>query len=588
MRAFKRNLIVLGLISAAIIAGAGLYFVSLAPPDKVAGTDNSSVSSGLSENYAKGLAPGEEVSFEILSADGEARRSKVKADDLGNAAFSELPSSEKDIIAYRFSSKDFDLLFKKDPVSAALSLSASGFPAFSDVEIRHGEEIYKTRTDWSGLLSEMNVLKLSDDAPNSEVEVAFYGLNDTRPESSNLLVKVQLAVGGGGPTADGVNVFKNLGCKIQILHNIDLSTCFPGQHEKQIDLIKTNYVRSLMKMTEQLSVQALQQMQMIGSFFDANQILQSQRAFQKTQAEAVKDYHPSEEMCRVGSFMRSIAASDQRSYATKQALNKVFMARYTNEEGGSSADGPSNDAALRIAQFKKVYCDVHDNDNGLSGMCGSSAPDKQRLNKDIDFTKTFYMPATLDLDFEAAEAPEDLEDIIAMGKNLYGPSTFENPKGELDSKYKGFMDIRQVIAMQNVAHNSFVSIAAMKAAEPNDLAEKSGGAHMKSMMREFGLSDDEITKMLGKNPSYYAQMDVLSKKMLQNPDFYTNLYDKPTNVKRMDVSMQAIQLMQARDAYESSLRREMLIAMMVEEAVTQRLSSTNSEMKTAVQNSSIK
>ena len=91
---------------------------------------------------------------------------------------------------------------------------------------------------------------------------------------------------------------------------------------------------------------------------------------------------------------------------------------------------------------------------------------------------------------------------------------------------------------------------------------------MKSFLREFDFADDaEIHAYLGERPSYYAQMEVLTKKLYQHPNFYTNLYDKPVNVDRMGVAMDALSLMNQRDRYDSMLRREMLNAMLIEESL---------------------
>ena len=59
-------------------------------------------------------------------------------------------------------------------------------------------------------------------------------------------------------------------------------------------------------------------------------------------------------------------------------------------------------------------------------------------------------------------------------------------------------------------------------------------------------------------------MEFLTRKMYQNPNFYTNLYDKPTNVKRIGAAMKAIKLMQDRDIQAALQRREMLMSMMLE------------------------
>jgi len=63
-------------------------------------------------------------------------------------------------------------------------------------------------------------------------------------------------------------------------------------------------------------------------------------------------------------------------------------------------------------------------------------------------------------------------------------------------------------------------------------------------------------------------MELLTKKIYQNPDFYTNLYDKPANVSRKGVAMQAIGLMQKFDMLKSTLRKEASLSVLLELAVT--------------------
>ena len=59
-------------------------------------------------------------------------------------------------------------------------------------------------------------------------------------------------------------------------------------------------------------------------------------------------------------------------------------------------------------------------------------------------------------------------------------------------------------------------------------------------------------------------MEMLTRKMYQNPQFYTNLYTSPENLKRTGVALQALQLMHDRDRFEGSLRREMLLSTILE------------------------
>ena len=62
-------------------------------------------------------------------------------------------------------------------------------------------------------------------------------------------------------------------------------------------------------------------------------------------------------------------------------------------------------------------------------------------------------------------------------------------------------------------------------------------------------------------------MEILTKKIYQNPDFYTNLYDKPANVERKGVALQAIGLMQKFDLFKSNLRSEASLSVLLELAV---------------------
>ena len=59
-------------------------------------------------------------------------------------------------------------------------------------------------------------------------------------------------------------------------------------------------------------------------------------------------------------------------------------------------------------------------------------------------------------------------------------------------------------------------------------------------------------------------MEVLTKKIFQRPEFFTDLYDKPANVARKGVAIQAIALMQDRDLFKSNLRNEAMMSILVE------------------------
>lgn len=320
---------------------------------------------------------------------------------------------------------------------------------------------------------------------------------------------------------------------------------------------------AMMMMTEQLTTVAMQQMFIVGGFFDAKQQLETQRLFQQLQAQAHKDYHPSEGVCEFGTAARALGASDRKAEFNMIALSQHSMQRQLLSNKGSSGVGTAGDISDRVEKFKTTYCDPADNNSGLDTMCGSGGA-AERRNKDVDYTRMIEAPLTLKVDFTSGStASADEEDVLAMSKNLYAHTLFRTlPETYLKTgkNQEKYLDGRAVMAKRSVAQNSFDAIVGMK-------SEGSGGssAFLGAILKELAMPDDEIKDVLGsEKPSYFAQMELLTKKIYQNPDFYTNLYDKPVNVARKGVAMQAIQLMQDRDLYRSQLRTESMLSVLLE------------------------
>ena len=249
-------------------------------------------------------------------------------------------------------------------------------------------------------------------------------------------------------------------------------------------------------------------------------------------------------------------------------------------------------------QFREKFCDRRDNNDGLNYMCdwnqdGNPGPnigaaDPVRMNKDIDYIRTVDAPWTLNMDLVGAGAgalTNEEEEIFALASNLYGQNVFVRPPaGQLEgvpnqrisNMQKLYLDMRSVVAKRAVAENSFNAITAMK-------SEGTPGSrdYLLALMRELGVTQEDANRMLGANPSYYAQMEVLTKKIYQNPDFYTNLYDKPANVERKGVALQAIGLMQKFDLFKSYLRNEASLSILLELAVMDLQEEVENEINQA-------
>ncbi|MDB2682775.1 hypothetical protein N9Z27_00810 [Alphaproteobacteria bacterium] len=359
-----------------------------------------------------------------------------------------------------------------------------------------------------------------------------------------------------------------------------------------------NVLPAMMLMSEQLTAVAIKQAQIIGSFIDAKHQMETQQVLQKMRAQAHKDYQPSVGMCEFGTGIKSLAASERRAEYNAYLLSQRAQDRHLGNAFTSARTGVDSDRENRIEQFKSTYCDTADNNNGLSLLCDGGSAEPIRRNRDIDFARVVGFPLTLEVDFTNTDKSDDEEDILALSSNLYGHEVFSRPgakslKGEEDKKgvlsemQKHYMDARSIIAKRSVAENSFNAITAMKS-EGTEGSEK----FLKAILSELGISDDEADAqlsdnvtpadhLLGDKPSYFAQMEVLGKKIYQNPDFYTNLYDKPANVERKKVAMQAIGLMQKFDLFKSYLRHEASMSVLLELAVIDLQDEVENEINTA-------
>lgn len=340
------------------------------------------------------------------------------------------------------------------------------------------------------------------------------------------------------------------------------------QHREWIikTLWEAHVLPAMMHMTNALTATTMQQTMIIGSLFDAKHQLETQRLLQQLQAQAHKDYHPSKGMCEFGTSTRSLAASSRNSDLTQIALAARSTQRQLLSGDGISAGSSRDDSRSRLKQFKETYCNPNDFANGLVEFCEGS--EIERYNKDVNFAQTIDMSPSLEIDFSQSDVTDDEEDVLALAANLYGPKILPRiPEDKMASENgdvipagaAAYMKTRALAAKRSVAQAAFAAQAAMRAQGGEEVFP-----YLEAILKEMGIQPDEIETLLGERPSYHAQMEILTKKLYQTPSFYTELYDKPTNVDRKNVSMQAIGLMQKRDIYRSQLRSEAMMAVWLE------------------------
>lgn len=325
--------------------------------------------------------------------------------------------------------------------------------------------------------------------------------------------------------------------------------------------IRENYVRAIKEMTNELSHVMIQQIQMIGVLLDAKNQLEFQRLLGEGRAQAQRDYQPGDQVCAYGTLARATAVSRYHAQRSTAALDTILQKRELLNLHNASAWGPFADMDSRREKFRRLHCDINDNNKNLKGsLCGTTSG--PRPNADLNYGTLVDRALTLDVDFTNPTLTNTEEDILALAKNLYSHRTFTViPEETLrpGSQFDAVMDMRMISAVRSVARHSFSSIVGLKSSQTGVAAPQ-----FAMIMGNLGTPAGDVNALIGSNPSYFAQMELLTKKVFQDPKFITKLYESPANVARIGVVMQGLRMMSDFERLEASLRREMVLSLLLE------------------------
>jgi len=309
-----------------------------------------------------------------------------------------------------------------------------------------------------------------------------------------------------------------------------------------------------------------------GAFLDASIMNDTLKSLQVASSNTLKNYTPSDQVCRFGTLSRSLAQSETKVDTNRLLLSEIGLAKNLGKVFTISTSGRGSEFESRLMIFAEKFCDLKDNNNGLDKLCPSATPSKDvYLNRDIDYTRLLGHGVTINADMTDAKNTQDETSLITLSHFLYGHrqptkrtsiTTLTESAGSLGT----YTDYRSVVARRAAAQNSYNTLAAINMAG-------SGGSdvYMRQALAQIGISGVDADIYLGaKNAdpavksSYNAQMNLLTKQIFQDPAFYANLMESEANVKRTSASLQGLGLMQARDTYKSMTRSEMLLAILVE------------------------
>lgn len=348
-------------------------------------------------------------------------------------------------------------------------------------------------------------------------------------------------------------------------YGTDLAVCDDASNSAAFDQ-QIKWSKAFRLMSRQFSANMMHQVYMVGTFFDSKQMLEEQRWMQAQQARAHKDYHPDEQICTISSFTKGLSAAENHQRISMGVLNKYILDREVNKKDTHTEKGKATEDWSLLPVYRSTYCNPENNNGELNSVCPAAPADTARIGRDINYTRLIDVASTINADFSSPrgtdeEMDNNADDILALSRLLYNDTPYQYTDKEQLLRNDGeiYYDTRSISAVRGIARDSFSKIVGMRLKGSDGALE-----YMRVFMQQFGLSEEHINAFMTDNPSYFTQMEIMSKKLFEHPDFYTALITKPANVRRNAVALEAIEVMNRRDVYENMLRREMLLSMIVE------------------------
>ncbi len=285
---------------------------------------------------------------------------------------------------------------------------------------------------------------------------------------------------------------------------VPLSLEIPGQAESLKKSLDENWMPTFPEMADQFSAVMIHQIFGIGAILDAKHQLETQRLLGQLRAEAHKNYDGSEQICRYGTNVKSLAVTEELARSNKRILSQILQQRLTLRGGSVGERGRYFDQRNRFDQFRKMYCDPDENNGAMrsadipdSSVCLTAAGGP-RVGNDIDFTRMVDTRLTLDINFTDSTLTNDEQDVMALARNLYSHELLDYKADNVmarDGNASTIIETRSMHALRSVAHNSFADMIGMKARGSGNV-----GPFMGRIIEELGMqvaTPDEAREMLG-------------------------------------------------------------------------------------------
>ncbi|MES2728917.1 MAG: hypothetical protein V4621_02310 [Pseudomonadota bacterium] len=314
---------------------------------------------------------------------------------------------------------------------------------------------------------------------------------------------------------------------------------------------------ALKKKTQQVVSSDQQENNAEGAIADATQANEQATEIGIAQAETALDYAPHPLIGQMATYSRGLALASERMRQSRLVRGDAGTADLLAASGTLTAKGGGAVEDWRLKNLKDLYIDPDQQGGYLRKLVHGD----ERVNRDLDVARSLVGRNTLDLNFEDTTLSEDEQDFLALKENLASSAAMENSRmrdlATTDAALTDLPELLSLTARRSLIDRTINTIAGMRARGSDVSAPE-----MQALLRQLGYADDspEMQDITGQ-ASYEAHMDILTRRVFQNPNMYVNLIANPTALRRILVSQNAVRNMQQYDMYATTTRAEDLTAL---------------------------
>ncbi|MES2728919.1 MAG: hypothetical protein V4621_02320 [Pseudomonadota bacterium] len=309
--------------------------------------------------------------------------------------------------------------------------------------------------------------------------------------------------------------------------------------------IETNWLDLWRGMSQQEAMSDQENVKASGAQTDAEAANKIADGVGRQQQKNAQDLMPTPALCGVSSTVIGLAAGEAEADVNRDAMIK---------EAAPKADATDMGDASRNCRYVGSL-----NLPGLKRACEAAGHEVLATSATQDVTQKSAGAVNIadGVEKDAEKATVAHVDLLLGAHQQFSGLGIA---AKDPTRFQSVVDARSSMATDSLIKASMIRNMAARMQGSDE-----GSEVMKARLKSLGYDDTKIAELTGEKPSYATQLEIGTKLPYQDPNFYINLQGmNETQLRALNVGVEAQGLAQWREIYTSVIAREMMLAKILE------------------------